>query len=137
MSFGKYKNKELYKRLLRYVFSVLLIAAQTVCFGYVWLTQYNQNIVIPFAERGNWLFCAVYAILFVVFLICFDGLKYGLYRRFNLLLGQGLATLGAVFMVYLQISLLSMKLVTPVPAWVGALPFSVLSLPFMSGVEPI
>ena len=115
MSFGKYKNKELYKRLLRYVFSVLLIAAQTVCFGYVWLTQYNQNIVIPFAERGNWLFCAVYAILFVVFLICFDGLKYGLYRRFNLLLGQGLATLGTVFMVYLQISLLSMKLVTPLP----------------------
>ncbi len=115
MAINKYKNKELYKRLLRYVFSVLLVVAQTVCFGYVWLTRYNPNIVSSFSGRGNWLVYAVYAILFVVFLVCFDGLKYGHYRRFNLLLGQGLATLGTIFIMYLQVSLLSMRFVTPVP----------------------
>ena len=61
------------------------------------------------------MFCAVYAILFVLFLVCFDGLKYGLYRKYNLLLGQGLATLGTVFIVYLQITLLSLRFVNPVP----------------------
>ena len=115
MALNKYKNKELYKRLLRYVFSIFLVVAQTVCFGYVWLHYYNPNIVTPFPGRGNWLVFAVYAILFMVFLICFDGLKYGYYRRFNLLLGQGLATLGTLFVMYLQTALLSMRFVTVVP----------------------
>lgn len=115
MTKNKYRNKELYKKLLRNLFSVALIAAQTGCFGYVWLTEYNLQIATPFFERGNWLFFAVYAILFVVFLICFDGLKYGLYRRFNLLLGQWLATFGTTFIVYLQICLLSLRFVNPVP----------------------
>lgn len=115
MAMNRYKNKELYKRLLRSVFSLFLIASQTVCFGYVWLTEYNQHIFTPYFGKGNWLFCAVYSILFVVFLICFDGLKYGLYLRFNLLLGQGLATLGTTFIVYLQIVLLSLRFVTPIP----------------------
>ncbi|MBO5213879.1 MAG: sugar transferase [Clostridia bacterium] len=115
MGVNKYRNKELYKKLLRYVFSVMLIASQTACFGRVWLTEYNPNIVWPFFEKGNWLFFAVYAILFVVFLLCFDGLKYGLYRKFNLLLGQWLATIGATFIVYLQIAMLSLRFVNPVP----------------------
>lgn len=115
MNTNKYKNKELYKKLLRYIFSVMLIASQTACFGHVWLAEYNPNIVWPFFEKGNWLFFAVYAILFVVFLLCFDGLKYGLYRQFNLLLGQWLATIGTTFIVYLQIAMLSLRLVNPIP----------------------
>ncbi len=112
---NKYRNKELYKKLLRYIFSVILIAAQTACFARAWLLEYNPNIIGPFFEKGNWLFCAVYAILFVVFLLCFDGLKYGLYRQFNLLLGQWLATIGTTFIIYLQIALLSLRFVNPVP----------------------
>ncbi len=115
MSMRKYKNKELYKKLLRYIFSVMLIAVQTACFARVWLQEYNQHIMGPFFEKGNWLFFAVYAILFVVFLLCFDGLRYGLYRQFNLLLGQWLATLGTTFIIYLQIALLSLRFVNPVP----------------------
>lgn len=112
---NKYRNKELYKKLLRYIFSVILIAAQTACFARVWLLEYNQNLISPFFEKGNWLFFAVYAILFVIFLLCFDGLKYGLYRQFNLLLGQWLATIGTTFIIYLQIALLSLRFVNPIP----------------------
>jgi len=111
----KYQHRQQYKRLLRFLFSLLLVAAQTVAFGYVWLTRYNQDITVPFVERGNWLFCAMYAILFVVFLRCFDGLKYGIYRRWNLLLGQSLATVGTASIIYLQICLLCLRLVDPRP----------------------
>ena len=69
MAFGQ-KRKELYKRSFRMLFSLLLIAAHTVSFGYVWMNYYLQGIVAPFVGKGNWLFFAVYATLFIVFLFC-------------------------------------------------------------------
>ncbi|MBP3300559.1 MAG: exopolysaccharide biosynthesis polyprenyl glycosylphosphotransferase [Clostridia bacterium] len=109
------KKRELFKRSLRMLFSLFLIAAQTVCFGYVWLNYYLQGMSDPFFEKGNWLFYAVYALLFIVFLFCFDGMKYGLYRRPNIILSQILATLGTAFVTYLQICLLSLKFVNVLP----------------------
>lgn len=109
------KKRELFKRALRIAFSLFLIAAQTVCFGYVWLNYYLQGMAAPFFERGNWLFCAMYALLFVIFLFCFDGQKYGIYRRANIVLSQTLATLGTAFIIYLQICLLSLKFVNVLP----------------------
>ena len=109
------KRKELYKRSLRVLFSLFLIAAHTVSFAYVWLNYYFQGMAAPFFERGNWLLYAVYALLFIVFLFCFDGLKYGLYRRPNIILSQVLATLGTAFITYLQISLLSLRFVAVLP----------------------
>ncbi len=111
----KRKKRELYKRSLRMLFSLFLIAAHTVSFAYVWLNYYFQGMAAPFFERGNWLLYAVYALLFIVFLFCFDGLKYGLYRRPNIILSQVLATLGTAFITYLQISLLSLRFVAVIP----------------------
>ena len=109
------KKRELFKRSLRIVCSLFLIAAQTACFGYVWLNYYLQGMSDPFFEKGNWLFYAVYALLFVVFLFCFDGTKYGTYRRPNIIWSQVLATLGTSFITYLQICLLSLKFVNVLP----------------------
>lgn len=114
-------NREQYKRTLRFLFSVFLIAAQTAVFAYVWLTVYNRHAVVSFFQKGNWLFCAVYAILFVVFLFSFDGLKYGLSRRPNLILGQILATVATTCIIYLQIALLSTRFVNAVPILLMAL----------------
>ena len=111
----KRKKRELYKRSLRILFSLLLISAHTLCFGIVWLNYYLQGMAAPFFERGNWLFYAVYAIVFIVFLFCFDGLKYGIYRRPNIILSQILATLGTSFLTYLQICLLSLRFVSVLP----------------------
>jgi len=111
----KRKKRELYKRSLRILFSLFLISAHTFSFGFVWINYYLQGMAAPFFERGNWLFYAVYAILFVVFLFCFDGLKYGLYRRPNIILSQILATLGTSFLTYLQICLLSLRFVKVLP----------------------
>ena len=81
----------------------------------MWIKEYNADIVVPFVEKGNWFFYLVYIILMFIFLSSFDGLKFGQYRRTNLIISQLLASLATTFIVYLQIVLLSAKFVSPLP----------------------
>ncbi len=100
------KNEQ-YKRFLRLLLALTLILAQTLIFAFVWTTEYNADIVVPFVQKGNWFFYFVYATILTIFLNSFDGLRYGLFRRTNLVIAQMLATLSTLFIVYLQIILLS------------------------------
>jgi len=110
----KIKNEQ-YKRFLRFLLSLTLILAQTLIFANVWLTWYNDEIVVPFVEKGNWFFYFVYAVVLTLFLNSFDGLKYGIFRRTNLITAQILATVSTLFVTYLQIVLLSAGYVSFVP----------------------
>ncbi|MBR7133372.1 MAG: exopolysaccharide biosynthesis polyprenyl glycosylphosphotransferase [Clostridia bacterium] len=110
------KNKnEQFKRTIRSLFTILLILSETAIFAYAWINEYNDYIVLPFVQKGNWFFYAVYVILFSIFLNSFDGLKYGSYRKTNLIIAQILATLATAFIVYLQIVLLTARFVTVTP----------------------
>ncbi len=109
------KKNEQFKKLLRSMFAVLLVAAETLIFAYAWVSEYNNYIVVPFVQKGNWFFYLVYVILFSIFLKSFDGLKYGTYRRTNLVIAQILATLATAFIIYLQIVLMAAKFVTVLP----------------------
>ena len=102
----KIKNEQ-YKRFVRLLLALTLILAQTLIFAFVWVTEYNEDIMIPFVQKGNWFFYFVYAIILTIFLNSFDGLRYGLFRRTNLIIAQILATFSTLFIVYLQIVLLS------------------------------
>lgn len=97
------------------MFAVALVLMQTMVFAYAWFTEYNNYIVVPFVQKGNWFFYFVYAIIFTIFLNSFDGLKYGTYRRTNLIIAQILATLATAFVIYLQIVLLAARFVTVIP----------------------
>lgn len=108
-------RKEQYKRSLRILFTLILILAETGVFSNVWLNEYNNYIVLPFVQKGNWFFYAVYIILFSIFLNTFDGVKYGAYRRTNIIIAQTLATISTVFIIYLQITLLAARFVTVLP----------------------
>lgn len=109
------KNKEQFKKMVRSMFAVALVLMQTMVFAYAWFTEYNNYIVVPFVQKGNWFFYFVYAIIFTIFLNSFDGLKYGTYRRTNLIIAQILATLATAFVIYLQIVLLAARFVTVIP----------------------
>lgn len=101
--------------MVRSMFAVALVLMQTMVFAYAWFTEYNNYIVVPFVQKGNWFFYLVYAIIFTIFLNSFDGLKYGTYRRTNLIIAQILATLATAFVIYLQIVLMAARFVTVVP----------------------
>ena len=110
------KNKnEQFKKLLRSSFVFLLVLAETLTFAYTWITRYNQFINIPFVQKGNWLFYFVYVVLFTMFLNTFDGLKFGTYRKANLITAQILATFSTLFVAYLQIVLMAARFVPIYP----------------------
>lgn len=109
------KSNEQFKKILRTSFKLLLILSETVIFSNVWINYYNSIISVPFAGKGNWFFYAVYIVIFSLFLYAFDALKYGVYRKTNLITAQILATLATLFIVYLQIVLLSAEFITVIP----------------------
>ena len=110
------KNKnEQFKKILRFSFLVAIIILEVLVFAFNWLKTYNVNIMLPFAGKGNWFFYAVYGLIFSIFLHSFDGYKYGTYRKSNIITAQILATLGTLFITYLQIVLLSAEFVTVLP----------------------
>lgn len=110
------KNKnEQFKKMIRTLFTIALVFCEVLVFAHIWITEYNDYIVLPFVQRGHWFFYFVYTILFFLFLRSYDGLKYGTYRRTNLIIAQVLATVTTAFITYLQIVLLSARFVSPVP----------------------
>lgn len=109
------KSNEQFKKILRTGFKLLLILSETVIFSQIWITKYNPIISLPFLQKGNWFFYLVYVIIFSLFLNAFDALKYGVYRKTNLITAQILSTLATLFIVYLQIVLLSAEFITVWP----------------------
>jgi len=107
------KNKlEQFKRLIRYAFILLLVIGQSFIFMYYWVSQYNDRITLPFVNKGNWLIAVYYMILELIFLYNFDGLKFGYFKKSNLVISQILAMLCTNLMIYLQIALLAAGFIT-------------------------
>jgi exopolysaccharide biosynthesis polyprenyl glycosylphosphotransferase len=98
---------------------ILLIFSETAVFAYIWINHYNAFISAPFFRKGNWFFYLVYIIIFSLFLSAFDALKYGVYRKSNLITAQILSTLATLFIIYLQIVLLSYEFVSVLPLIFG------------------
>lgn len=94
---------------------------QTLIFAHVWINYYNDNIVLPFVQKGNWFIYALYALLLLTFLHSFDGIKYGRYRKSNVIISHCLAVLFTAFFSYLIIVLLSAGFVTVLPILVMTL----------------
>lgn len=109
------RNREQFKRLFRLFLTAILVTAHTFMFACTWITSYNDHIVLPFVERGNWFIYALYALLLLTFLHSFDAIKYGRYRKSNLIISQTLAVLFTSFFSYLIIVLLSAGFVTVIP----------------------
>jgi len=109
------RPKEQFKRLFRLFLTGLLVAAQTAVFSYVWLNYYNDKLPVPYVERGNWFLCALFALLLLTFLHSFDSLKFGRYRKSNIIISQTIAIIFTSFFTYLIIVLLSVGFVSVIP----------------------
>lgn len=109
------RTREQFRKILRYIISLILVFSHTAIFSYTWINNYNDYIVLPFVQKGNLLMYAIYSIVFILFLAAFDGFKFGTFRPGNLIAGQFVSIAGTLFVVYMQIVLLSAKFVSPVP----------------------
>lgn len=109
------KEKEQYKKLIRSIIVILLVACETIIFMHYWINIYNRYTVFPFFQKGHWMMAAMYIIYQIIFLYIFGGLKVGYLKKANIIFSQVLAMLGSNVIIYLQIVLLSVRFVNIVP----------------------
>ena len=104
-----------FKRMLRALTAIILMAGMTGIFLVIWKTYYNMGVVFPFYNKGHWFIAAVYMIFLIIFFYIYGGLKFGYLKCSSIILSQVLATTCANVLAYLEIILLSAKIVSIVP----------------------
>lgn len=106
---------EQFKKLIRFLFVIILIAVQSGVFAHYWFEDYNELILIAFAGKGNVMMIAFYAAFLAVFLYFFDGFKFGIHKTSSMAISQVLSVLATNTVVYLQIVLMATKFITVIP----------------------
>lgn len=99
------KNREQYKRLIQFLASFLIIAAQTVIFELIWFNCYTNDGANYFV-RGNYVVVAQYALMVFFFYKLYGGFKVGYLRVFEVLYSQILSVLCVNAITYLQLCLI-------------------------------
>ena len=79
------KNYEQYKRIIRFLTSVTILAAEIGIYWFVWETCISEMAGTPFFRKGDWLMIAVYGLLLLFFSKMYGGLKIGYLERGNVL----------------------------------------------------
>lgn len=109
------KNREQYKRIIKFIASTLLMAIQTCIFSFVWFHLYDQEGP-QFFVRGNYVIIAQYALLLFCFNKIFGGFKIGYLRIFEIMFSQVIAVLCVNLITYPQLCLIAnWKFLTNLP----------------------
>ncbi|MEY8354085.1 exopolysaccharide biosynthesis polyprenyl glycosylphosphotransferase [Lachnospiraceae bacterium 54-53] len=108
-------DREQYKRIIKFLSSVIAIAVEMSLFWFVWLQYYNNNIELPFFRKGNWLMAALYGVLLFFFVNTYGGFKVGYLRKGDIIYSQILAIVCLNAVTYIQICLLDRHFVNVVP----------------------
>ena len=104
-----------FKRMLRALAALVVIAIAAVVFFVTWTKFYNVGIVFPFYEKGHWLMVAVYVIILLVFFYIYGGLEFGYLKCTSIILSEVLAVICTNLLMYLIISLLSARIAEVYP----------------------
>ena len=107
------KTNEHYKKTIKLLAAVTILALETGVYWYVWNGHFNRMLEFPFWRRGNWLMVALYGLLLLFFNQMYGGLKVGFLRRGNLIYSQILSVTFVNIITYLQIALLDKKFHNP------------------------
>lgn len=111
---NEWKIHEKYKRLVKLLFSSILIIGLTMIYAVVWIGYYNRYILqIPFYRRGNWVIILMYAVLIVFFMTMYGGFKVGYLKRGNLIYSQIVSVFFVNLFTYVQIAVIDKRFVDP------------------------
>ena len=106
---------EQYKRMLRFLLSLLFTAAQAGGFYYTWMACYNGLMESPFQRKGNWLMAAFYTLLILLFAHMYSGWRIGALKAFHLIWSQSLSLLFADAVIFQLTPLWTNVLTTFIP----------------------
>ncbi|RKD34847.1 exopolysaccharide biosynthesis polyprenyl glycosylphosphotransferase [Lacrimispora algidixylanolytica] len=109
------KSREKYKRLIKLLFSSVLMAGLGAIYAVFWVGYYNRYILqTPFFRRGNWVIVLMYIVLLAFFMYTYGGFKIGYLKNTNLIYSQGISVFFSNFFVYFQIAVLDKRFVSPI-----------------------
>lgn len=108
-------QKEQYKRIIKFLSSVIVIAIQMILYWNIWMGYYNSNIELPFFRKGNWLMVALYGVLLLFFVHTYGGFKIGYLSIGDITYSQILAAFCVNAITYIQICLLDRHFVNVLP----------------------
>ena len=110
------KNYDPYKKTILFFASLINIALMTVIFASVWYGHYAGMMFqsISFYRRGHYVLLVLYAVLCLFFSNMYGSLKIGQLRRIEVMLSQYLSLFLTNIVMYVVISLLAFRFVTPI-----------------------
>lgn len=104
------KNEQ-FKRIILFLSSTLILAIQTLAFWYVWINYYNLNLERSFFRRGHYVVLLIYILLLFALSRLYGGFKIGYLRTTDVIFSQFLSVSFVNAITYLQICLLSLRLI--------------------------
>lgn len=115
------QKREQYKRLIMFFSSLAIVVALTAIFALVWIENFADNkeaLFELFWNRGNYVLIGLYALITLLFLKVFGGLRVGMMRIYEIIYSQSLSVLCANAVMYLQLCLIGrwsfLEYVTPI-----------------------
>ena len=120
------------KRYLReksilYLFKILITLLVTASMFAIWFLFYNPNINLPFYEKGHYLMSVVFMVIYLVFTRVYGGFMVGTAGVLDLIFSQIIAIGFTAASSYAIFTLLSYKLVNPIPLIVFFAVFSIIA----------
>ena len=109
------KKQDAIKRVIVLTLIMLIIIAQTLIFWHYWNTHYNPGIIRMFVMRGQLLMVFLYLVLYVGISNIYGAFKIAMLRTPDLIFSQILSILFVNVIIYIQISLLMLRMAPVVP----------------------
>lgn len=111
------RKSRTFRRIVVLLLLAIVVAAQTTIFIYYWDMYYTEGTGLydAFFSRGKVVLYFMYGLMFLVFCNVYGAFKLGTLQYANLFFSQVLAIIFTNLFIYLQASLLSLKLVNVAP----------------------
>lgn len=105
------------KRIIVLELSLLGLLFMTIGYIFVWYNCYYEVISwrLKYTMKGYWLLIALYFMLLIFFSYTYGGTKIGYLKSVDVFFSQSFSVAIVNFITYIQISLMSMKLVDVTP----------------------
>lgn len=108
-------SRENYKRLIKLLFSTVIMLGLVSIYSFVWIGYYNRYVLqMPFFRRGNWVIILLYSVLLMFFMNTYGGFKIGYLKNTNLIYSQAISIIFTNIFVYFQIAVIDKRFVTPI-----------------------
>ncbi len=109
------KKYERYKRMIRLMASLILVAVLVAIYMEIWYKLISPATGVWYWRRGNWVIMGLYTALILFFSTMYGGFRLGDLEKGNVIYSQILSLLIVNFITYIQVALLAYRFP---PLWI-------------------